>query len=138
MIIIYYYTILISVLKSYVNSTGSMNAGEILSLTCFATRVHNISGDVSIRWVGPDGIAISSGGFVQLEPPQLSGNVRSLTIQFSPLYTSHGGVYTCESTFDSDSIMYTISTLEEVVVNGKCRLLTNDLVYLFSSWYTSL
>lgn len=96
-----------------------MNAGGMLSLTCFATRVHNISGDVSIRWVGPDGIAITSGGSLQLESSQVSGNVNYLTLQFSPLYTSHGGVYTCESTFDSDSIRYTISTIEEVVVTGK-------------------
>ena len=106
------------VLKVYVNSTGLFDVGEMISLTCFITRVHNISGDINILWTGPDGNLVDNINSVLLGTLQESGSVTSLSLQFSPLHTSHGGLYTCEATFTSQNIMYTVSALHEVIITG--------------------
>ena len=108
-----------TVLKTYVNSTGSQEVGGALTLTCLAIRVLNGSGDVTVQWLGPGGTLISSSTSISLGPLQVSGAVSSLALQFTTLYASHAGLYRCEATYTSQSSSYTVPSDYEVLVTGK-------------------
>ena len=65
------------------SSNGSILAGEQLILTCSATVQEGTMGSPILTW-SRDGVELSA---------EASSN--SLLLRFSPLLTSHGGVYMC-------------------------------------------
>ena len=101
-----------------INISGNGIAGEILVLECFVTRAVNISGSLVIQWIGPDGSPVVSMGPVVVGNPVTSGETTSLTLQFNSLYTSHGGRYACQGDFVSQNIMYTVTALQDVIIQG--------------------
>lgn len=101
-----------------VNSSGNATAGERFTLICFITKTMNVTGDVLLQWIGPDGNHVVSMGPVIVAGPLTSGATTSLSLQFITLFTSHGGKYTCQSNFVSQDTTYTVSVLQDVIVQG--------------------
>ena len=111
-------TLLHLVLEASVNSIGNQTVGEMFTLVCRITRVDNITGDVILQWIGPDGNQVVNMGAVTIGAPLISEATTSLSLQFSTLFTSHGGEYTCQADFVSQDTTYTISVLQDVIVHG--------------------
>ena len=107
------------VLTASVNSSGSSIAGEPLTLMCSVTRALNVTGNVTLQWLGSDGSPVMSDNAVRVGAPSLSEGTTSLPLHFSPLLVSHGGEYSCRADFTSEDAMYTISALRDVIVGGK-------------------
>ena len=86
-----------------------------------STSNQEISG-VTIVWMDSSGGAISPGGAISIDA-EISLQTRS-TLSFTPLQTSHGGVYTCRATISSP--FGTIQETDEDVttVTVKSRFLT--------------
>ena len=101
-----------------VNTSGVSSAGETFSLTCSVTRGENASGDISLRWIGPDEIQVVSTNSIQVGPAVTSDAVTTLSLQFTTLLTSHGGQYVCEADLVSQDSTFTISALQDVIVRG--------------------
>ena len=101
-----------------VNSSGNATAGELYTLICFITRAMDVTGDVILQWIGPDGTQVVSTGPVRVGVPLTSGATTSISLRFTTLLTSHGGEYTCRGNLVSQEIMYTISALQDVIVQG--------------------
>ena len=66
-----------------VHSSSSVMAGQPLTLTCSSSLQQDVNGSPTLMWTR-DGVD---------QPGEGSSN--SLSLSFSPLLTSHGGVYTC-------------------------------------------
>ena len=101
-----------------INTTGVSSVGEMFSLTCSITRAENITGDISLRWIGPDETQVVSTNSVQVGTPVTSGAVTTLSLQFTTLFTSHGGEYACQADLVSQDTRFTLSALQDVIVRG--------------------
>lgn len=101
-----------------VNSSGSTTVGRTFSLTCSITRVMNISGNLTIQWIGSDHNQVVSMGPIAVGDPMVSGEATSLSLQFTTLFTSHGGEYRCQGDLMSQDTMYTVSALQDVIIRG--------------------
>lgn len=100
-------------------SKGSGLAGQEFNLTCTITvREDKLNSSVDIQWIGPNGTAVVSVGSLVVGDPVISEGTTSLTLQFTSLFTSHGGEYTCVADLESDSTVYTVSVLQDVIVQG--------------------
>ena len=106
------------VLMASVSSEGSSVAGQSLVLTCSVTKVENITGNVDIQWIGPDGSEVTTGGSVTVGAPTTSGADTRLSLQFATLYTSDSGQYTCRGDLVSSNSTYTVLTMQDVIVQG--------------------
>ncbi len=82
-------------------------AGQSYTLTC---EVDVGEGTPTLQWTGP---AVTTGEATNGTQMQ-SGTIFTLTLTFSPLNTSHGGVYTCQSTVGSDAVERTAMTTVNV------------------------
>ncbi len=100
-------------------SSGSTVAGEMLVLTCFITRELDITGNINLQWIGPDGDQVGSMGPVVEGSPMTSGATTSLSLQFTTLFTSHGGEYGCQANLVSQDTMYNVSALQDVIIQGE-------------------
>ena len=103
-----------------VNSSGNATVGEMLTLTCSITRTGNETGSVLLQWIGPDGSQMVSMGAVVVGSPITSGATTSLSLQFTTLFTSHGGEYACQGVLTTQDSVYTIAALQDVIVQGNC------------------
>ena len=80
-------------------------AGESFSLTCTVTLAvgDSLIGDPVVQWIGPDGGSINS------DTRHLMTNDSTVTyvstLEFTPVQTSHGGLYTCQATSTSGRVM---------------------------------
>ena len=107
------------VLLGSVNTEGSSIAGEPLTLTCSVTRVDNVTGNVVLQWIGPDGAPLTSNETVTVGVPTTSGATTTISIHFSTLYTSNAGQYTCQGELISSDVMYTVLALQDIIVQGR-------------------
>ena len=83
--------------------------GSIQNLTCNVTLAQNLRERPVIDWVWPDGTRIENGTVEDLSVFSYSPSI-TLTLFFSPLRTSHGGIYCCRANvMDSDAGLF-IST----------------------------
>ena len=62
-------------------------------LTC---TVEVGEGSPTVQWLDSDGV-VTTGGDITVGASDTSGTTTTLTLIFDPLYTSHGGEYTCQS-----------------------------------------
>ena len=98
---------------------GSPFTGENLTLICNAVRVdNNMTGDVDLWWIGPDGEQVMSTESVDVGVPTTSGTTTSLVLQFTNLHTSNGGQYMCQSDVISDAETQSVSVTFDVIVQG--------------------
>ncbi len=77
-------------------------AGQDYTLTC---EVVVGEGTPTLRWTGPGGETI------------LEQSGTSLNLTFSPLLTSHGGEYTCQSTVGVGAVERTV--MSTIIVRSK-------------------
>ena len=101
-----------------VRTDGNSVAGETFYLICLATRAENVTGDINLQWIGPDGSQVMSQGLVVVGVPTTSGSITSLTLEFATLYSSNGGQYSCQSNLTYDDEVYSVSVTSDVIVQG--------------------
>ena len=95
---------------------GSTIAGETYSLVCSVTEdVDGLTGSPSVHWIGPDGSTVVP--TIESTSNQTSS---SLTLNFRPLMTSSGGLYTCLATLPSPAVAedITANTSQPVIVES--------------------
>ena len=93
-------------------------AGQAVNLTCTVTRGRNMSGTPDVQWLGPSGNVLLSGsdGIVVDDTATVSNSTFVRTLQFTPVRTSHGGLYTCQAMADSVNRRKAIN----LTVQSKC------------------
>ena len=101
-----------------VRTDGNLVAGETFSMECYITRAKNVTSDIFLRWIGPDGRQVISQGLVVVGIPTTSGSITSLTLKFATLYSSNGGQYSCQSNLTYDDEGYSVSVTSDVIVQG--------------------
>lgn len=101
-----------------VTTEGSPFTGENLTLICNAVRAENLTGDIDLQWIGPDGDQVMSTESVAVGVPTTSGTMTSLILQFTTLHTSNGGQYTCQSDLRFDGETQSVSVTHDVIVQG--------------------
>ena len=50
---------------------------------------------ITVEWVGPDGVVMTSEGNRVLGEKEVEGTMRTLSLTFDPILASNGGDYTC-------------------------------------------
>ena len=95
-------------------------AGQSVNLTCIVTRGQNMSGTPDVQWLGPSGNVLLSGndGIVVDDTAMVSNSTFVRTLQFTPVRTSHGGLYTCQAMADSVNRRKAIN----LTVQSKCMV----------------
>ena len=80
------------------NSTGenALNNTDYI-LTCTVTVIEGITLPVTVEWVGPDGDVVTSEGNRMVGEVEVQGTVSTLSLSFSPVFSSDGGSYTCRA-----------------------------------------
>lgn len=99
-------------------SDGSKIIGGNRTLTCYATRADNVTGNVNLQWIRPDGEEVMTTEFVAVGVPTTSGATTSLPLQFTDLHTSNGGQYTCLCELVSNGKTLSVSVTSDVIVHG--------------------
>ena len=77
---------------------GSEFDGETRVLTCTATlpeKLKDLLPFVEMEWVGPPGVALTTGNGIFIDYLGASGISVSSTLSFRPLSTDHSGLYRC-------------------------------------------
>ena len=76
-------------------------AGDFLVLTC---RVRSDDPPI-VEWLDPNGVPVRNSAFMSVNRSFVDGNKTTLSVYFSPVHTSHAGVYVCRSSVMlSDSV----------------------------------
>ena len=101
-----------------IRTDGSPVTGENLTLICYAVTAENVSGDVNLQWIRPDGEQVMSTQSVVVGVPTTSGSMTSLILQFTDLHTSNGGQYTCQCELVSNGETLSVSVTTDVIVQG--------------------
>ena len=101
-------------------------AGQSYSLLCMVTIQNDPIPDPQITWLDPNGLPLSSEGEITITTqPFLDGpsqtRLTTYRISFSPLHTSHGGLYTCQAevTSPQQTLQETSSATHNITVQGK-------------------
>lgn len=115
------------VLRATVSSDGIALMGRTFHLTCSVIiREDLINRSIVLQWIGPDGDSVVSMEPILVGHPVTSGDTTSLTLQFTYLFTSHGGRYTCLGDLVHENSVYTVSALQDVIIEGNFFLLSID------------
>ena len=101
-------------------------AGELYTLLCTVTVQNGLISDPQIMWLDPAGLPLSSeGGITIATQPVLDApfepRLTTYSLSFSPLFTSHGGPYTCHATVTSpqQTLQETSSAVYNLTVQSK-------------------
>ena len=86
-------------------------AGQTLTLTCSASLQQDVNGSPTLMWTR-DGVE---------QPGEASSD--SLSLSFSPLLTSHGGVYTCTARLTIPEAGVDVSETNTTIVTVQSTLL---------------
>ena len=106
---------------SIATSSDSAIAGDPFVLTCLVTNLpNNLISDPVLSW---------SGAGVDQSSVQLLSEGLNLSLSFSPLQTSQGGVYTCTTTLSipeagisiTETSMTTITVLSKSTLHHQCN-----------------
>ena len=97
-----------------VASSDLSYVGESFNLVCSAMIVPNdLITDPVLTWSGPG---------VYQNGAQLSTDVLNLSLSFSPLYTSHGGVYVCTARLSIPDTGVDVVATQEITVYAQSKL----------------
>ena len=77
-----------------ITPSGSSTAGSPYNLTCTVMVVNGLVVVPQVMWL-KNGVNGDIGQSVSSSSGVVSTNTTTLTLQFNPLYTSHGGQYSC-------------------------------------------
>ena len=72
-----------------------------------------ITSPVSVGWYGANGLISSGHGIVVGTTMMSNGNI-TVSLEFSPLRTAHGGQFSCRATVTSSAAPYTYTRSSEV------------------------
>lgn len=99
---------------------GTPVAGQNYSLTCTLELPEGINTPAVLQWLDSNG-PVSNGSGTTVGEPQLAGTTAVITVEFSPLRTSHSGHFTCRATVTSPALPYRIvkSAELDVFVQGE-------------------
>ena len=104
-------------------------AGQSYSLLCTVTVQDGPISDPHIMWLDPNGCPLSSEGAITIATQSAvdgpsQARLTTYSISFSPLYTSNGGLYTCQATVTSpqQTLQETSSATHNLTVQS------NDIV----------
>ena len=94
------------------------------TLTCTVTVVEYLVAQPTVEWLDSDNTAIMSRSGITVDSVMPSGS--TLTLEFNPLRTAHGGKYTCRATHDSLGIIIADPSgnmdMDVVVQSKKCHI----------------
>jgi len=93
-------------------------AGQTINVTCTVNRGSNVLETPNVQWLGP-GVNLllsESGGIMVDDTTMVNSSTFSRTLRFTPVRTSHGGLYTCQSMADS----VTVTEAVNLTVQSKC------------------
>ena len=94
-------------------SSGAPISGETYNLTC--TVEANVP--PTVQWLySSNGTTVTNGSDITVGTERANGSTTTLTLSFSPLHTSHGGQYTCQSSTDTPPS--TVTAKRNVTVQG--------------------
>ena len=97
------------------SSNNSSIAGDTFKLTCSVMVVpDNLIADLVFMWSGP-GVDTSS--------VQLTRETSNVSLVFSPLRTSHGGVYYCTASLDIPEVDVHKNSMEMMTINVQSKSL---------------
>ena len=104
---------------------GTAVAGQTFTLFCRIVLPEGLVTVPMIEWISPEGEAMTSEGELTVGNQQVIGNPSRLTTyvaQFSPVLTSHAGIYTCQVTVTSayGTIRESVATMHNVTVESEC------------------
>ena len=101
-------------------------AGQLYTLLCTVTVQNGPISDPQITWLDPAGLPLSSQGVITITTqPVLDApfetRLTTYSLSFSPLYTSHGGQYTCQAivTSPQQTLQETSSAAHNLTVESK-------------------
>lgn len=112
------FTVPVDRINVFTTSEGETIAGQTYQIVCTALFPTEISGPVSVGWYGTNG-PISSGQGIVVGKTTSSGNI-TVSLEFSPLRTAHGGQFNCRTTITSNAAPYTYTRSSEIdiIVEG--------------------
>ena len=118
---------------------GNPIAGDTFTLLCTVILPDGLETEPQITWLSPLGNMLASEGELTVGYQRVIGNPSRVTTymaQFSPVLTSHGGMYTCQATIRSlySTIQQSVSRTQNISVQSMLylnkNLLTNNYYYL--------
>ena len=89
-------------------------------------------------WHRLDNSVVTNTDDITIGGPLTVGQVSNLTLQFSPLLTSHGGQYSCVVSLDVAGGSQTVVVTEQVVVEGESICTIHVRTCMLNPMYTSL
>ena len=103
---------------------GTPVAGKTFTLFCRVILPDGLTAEPQISWLSPQGRVLVSEGELIVGNQVVIGNPSRLTtymVQFSPVLTSHGGTYTCQTTVSSPygTIEQSVTRAQNVTVESK-------------------
>ena len=93
-----------------ITEVGNATDGEEYSLICLASKAAGLQDTVEVEWLDSAGNAIGNLGTIMLTSENVSKDTVSLTLDFNPLYTSHGAAYVCQAVINSPALSSTLTT----------------------------
>ena len=96
-----------------ITSSGVPISGGTYNLTCTV----EVNVPPTVQWLySSNGTAVTNGSNITVETQTATGSTTTLTLAFSPLHTSHRGLYTCQSTIHSPAS--TVNATRNMTVQG--------------------
>ena len=112
-------TVPVNRIEVFTITKGETIAGQQYRIVCTVLFPTGITSQVNVRWYGANGLISSGEGIVVGEAMMSSGNI-TVSLEFSPLRTSHGGQFSCRTSITSNAAPYTYTRSSEVdiIVEG--------------------
>ena len=104
-------------------SSDLTTAGDLFNLTCSAVILNNLISNPILIWSGP--------GVNQINV-QSSSEALNLTLSFSPLHTSHGGVYICRVRLLIPEAGVDVSETQTTIINVQSKQFVASKVHIIS------
>ena len=104
------------------STTEPPTDGHDFGLVCTVTMNVDLNADPTLEWVGPDGTPVLSEHNITVGTPMVDDNVTTLTLNFTPLNSSHGGEYICKATVSVPELSVTLSkrATRDLIVTSRC------------------
>ena len=119
--------------ETAVTYSGPLMAGSSdLSLTCTVSEtIQGLNELPSAVWLMADTTPLTSGeGRIIITDTSIDGRTVVSTLSFSPLLTSHAGLYHCQATLHSPAVAGDITQdSSHITVNVTCELSLTDQCY---------
>lgn len=115
------FTVPVSAVSVSTSTEGARTAGSMYSITCTVTKPITLLATPDISWFNPSGTEI--GG--RVNSSQIGNmTVASVTVQLDPLLASHSGLYTCEVSLMSPSLLspLNLTSAATVSIQSKFKL----------------